>query len=181
MHEKERPTRPTVEANPQAETVVGVFASLDQACHVAEDLRKAGFPKERLSVISQGSNSQPHVGVEDTHSASGAAAGATAGAVLGGALGLAAFAIPGIGPILAAGPIASALTGVLAGGAMGGLAGSFAGMGVPTEHGQAYESAVRTGGAVLAIEGLEADSAEHAECTLTAGGAREVARFHPGA
>ena len=95
-------------------TVVGSFDTVSEAASAARDLRAAGFTDSDVSVIA---NNQQRpvdstVTVTDPDKASGTATGIVAGGALGGAAGLAAsllgLAIPGIGPILAAGPIAAA-------------------------------------------------------------------------
>src|SRR5215207_4033826 len=100
-------------------TVVGSFDSISEATAAARDLRAAGFLDSDVNVIANNTRAVAPEGkaVEDT--ASGAATGIVAGGAIGGAAGLAAalmgLAIPGIGPILAAGPIAAALAGAGAG------------------------------------------------------------------
>ena len=73
-------------------------------------------------------------------------AGVSTGAVLGGALGwlagIGALAIPGIGPIIAAGPFMGAIVGVSMGGAVGGVTGALIGMGIPEFEAKRYEGKV---------------------------------------
>jgi hypothetical protein len=63
--------------------------------------------------------------------AAGAGTGAAVGGVLGWLVGVGALAIPGIGPLMAAGPVVAALAGAGAGGATGGLVGGLIGAGIP--------------------------------------------------
>lgn len=98
--------------------------------------------------------------------------GTATGAAIGGAGGLLAaaglFTIPGIGPILALGPLAAGLTGAAAGGLIGGLVD----MGVPRERSEYYEGRVRQG-QVLAT--IDADGREsEVEEVLRRNGASEV-------
>jgi hypothetical protein len=134
----------------QARTVVGVFERFEQAAAAQHALLAAGFRDADISLVMQQSGSAPELGADDTKASQGTVTGASVGAVLGGVAGLAALAIPGIGPILAAGPIAAAV-GALTGGALGGLIGSFSGLGIPTENAKEYDAAVRSGGVVLAV------------------------------
>ena len=87
---------------------------------------------------------------EDVDTNSGAGTGAGIGALLGGIAGLLAglsiITIPGIGPILGAGPIASTLMGAVAGGPVGGLLGALTDMGVPEEHAGYYSRRSATRG-----------------------------------
>ena len=87
--------------------------------------------------------------------ASGAAAGAVTGGVVGGAAGLAAslmgLAIPGIGPIIAAGPIVATLSGAGVGAVAGGLIGGLTDMGVSKTDAEYYAESVRRGGALVTV------------------------------
>ena len=87
--------------------------------------------------------------------ASGAATGAVTGGVVGGAAGLAAslmgLAIPGIGPIIAAGPIVATLSGAGVGAVAGGLIGGLTDMGVSKTDAEYYAESVRRGGALVTV------------------------------
>lgn len=100
--------------------------------------------------------------VEEDSAAEGAGVGAGVGAVIGGLggllVGLGALAIPGIGPVVAAGPLAAALTGLagagagaVAGGVTGGLLGALVDMGVPEENAHYYAEGVRRGGTLVTL------------------------------
>src|SRR6266516_495687 len=89
-----------------ARTVVGVFDRFEQADAAAKDLRAAGYRETDISLVMQQPGSAPEIGAGATKADQGTATGATVGAILGGVAGLATLAIPGIGPLLAAGPIA---------------------------------------------------------------------------
>lgn len=164
--------------NLQSRIVVGVFDRREQAEAAREALQAAGYTDEDVSVVMQPAESAPEVPAGETKADQGSVAGVSAGAVVGGALGLAALAIPGIGPLLAIGPIAAALGGAVAGGALGGLIGSFAGLGIPTEHAKEYEAAVRSGGIVVAIKVPDGTAGERAGDILRQQGAREVASYN---
>jgi uncharacterized protein (TIGR02271 family) len=72
---------------------------------------------------------------------------------LGGLLvGLGALAIPGIGPVLAAGPLVSALAGAGIGAATGGLLGALVNAGIPEEHAGYYAEGVRRGGTLVTVQ-----------------------------
>jgi hypothetical protein len=87
--------------------------------------------------------------------ASGAATGAVTGGVVGGAAGLAAslmgLAIPGIGPIIAAGPIVATLSGAGVGAVAGGLIGGLTDLGVSKTDAEYYAESVRRGGALVTV------------------------------
>ena len=71
----------------------------------------------------------------NTKAPEGAATGAGTGALVGGTLGwlagIGTLAIPGVGPLIAAGPIMAALSGAAVGGTVGGVSGALIGMGIP--------------------------------------------------
>lgn len=163
--------------NLEARVVVGVFDCYNQAQQAAATIRDAGIASEDISVVFRQPDTPPEVGAGDTQATGGALTGATAGALVGGVLGLAALAIPGIGPLLAAGPLAVAL-GALTGGALGGLVGSFAGLGIPTEHAQQYEAAVRAGGAIVTAKVPDDETAGRIRQILERHGARESSSYN---
>jgi hypothetical protein len=110
---------------------------------------------------------------------SNAAAGAVTGGVVGGAAGLAAslmgLAIPGIGPIIAAGPIVSLLTGAGVGAVAGGLIGGLTDMGVSRADAEYYAEAVRRGGALVTVRADDA-RAERAAEIMRSHGAIDIER-----
>jgi len=162
-----------------ARTVVGVFSDAGVMDLALRELRDAGYSDDDVSVIRQGDAAAPPMSAGETKAGAGIATGATAGAVLGGIAGLAALAIPGIGPLIAAGPIVAALSGAATGGALGALAGSFAGLGMPSEHAQEYESAVRSGGVFVSIKTANDDGAHRATELLRRHGADKVSSYQP--
>src|SRR5262245_56948013 len=101
-------------------TVIGLYDNLAEAKSVVDDLVRNGIERDNISLILPDPEKQyaRHLGgatseAEDV--ASGAAAGAIGGAIMGGLsgvlLGLGAVLIPGIGPVIAAGPIVAGLLG----------------------------------------------------------------------
>ena len=99
----------------------------------------------------------------------GLASGAAWGGLAGLALGAGALAIPGLGPIVAAGPIAAALTGA----ATGGLAGGLIDWGIPEESGRQLQEEVRRGN-ILALLQCSEDKVDRAANILRENGARNV-------
>jgi hypothetical protein len=91
--------------------------------------------------------------------ASGVAAGAGIGAALGGiaglVVGLGVLAIPGIGPIVAAGPLATTLAGAGIGAAAGGIIGALTDVGIPEEEAGYYAEGIRRGGTLLTVRANE--------------------------
>jgi hypothetical protein len=116
---------------------------------------------------------------KETKAPEGATAGATAGGVLGGTLGvlvgLGALAIPGIGPLLAAGPIVAGLAGIGAGGAVGGLIGALVGMGIPEYEARRYEGHVKDGGILISVHCETPGEILRAKEILAGAGATDIA------
>ncbi len=156
-----------------AQVVIGVFDDTATAQSAVNALEASGYPREDISLVMQERGSAPEIGAEATHADTGIATGVGAGAVLGGIAGLAALAIPGVGPLLAAGPLA-ALLGAVSGAALGGLLGSFTGLGIPTEAAKEYEAAVREGGVVVAAKAADADNEKRITDVLQQHGPRTV-------
>jgi hypothetical protein len=151
------------EERPMIKTVVGSFDSASDATNAARELRAAGFMDDDVNVVANNAR-RPEVAettradvatdlVDDA--ANGAATGAITGGAIGGVAGLAfslmGLAIPGIGPILAAGPIVAALTGAGAGAVAGGLIGALTDLGVDETAAGYYAEAVRRGAALVTI------------------------------
>jgi len=66
-------------------------------------------------------------------------------------VGIGTLAIPGVGPLIAAGPIMAALGGVAAGGAVGGLAGALVGFGIPEYEAKQYEGKIKNGNILISV------------------------------
>jgi outer membrane lipoprotein SlyB len=136
-----------------AKTVLGVFNSVDQAEKAADELQKKGFNKDEISIVAKETSANRGGGDRDRDTMNqDLSQGVSTGGAIGGAAGLlagiGALAIPGIGPIIAAGPIAAALTGAVTGGVAGGLLD----WGVPEDTGRKYEEKVKEGKIVAAVK-----------------------------
>jgi hypothetical protein len=159
-------------------TAVGLFDTIRQAETAVRDLVDMGIPRENISVIANNARGEYTVDTGAGATTEGAAAGAIGGTVVGGALGLlvglGALAIPGIGPVLAVGPLAAAVgsTAAAAGGAAagagigaaaGGLLGALVGAGVPEEEANYYTEGVRRGGTLVSVSYDGADQSAIAD------------------
>src|SRR6202521_830618 len=136
--------------------VFGIYSTRSAAENAADAIVKSGFATSDISVLlPENLGSKPIATEKATKAPEGATAGGGTGAVLGGALGLlagiGALAIPGVGPLIAAGPIMAALAGVGVGGAIGGIAGALVGMGIPEYEAKRYEGRVKEGGMLLSV------------------------------
>jgi hypothetical protein len=113
----------------------------------------------------------------DASVASGAGKGAVAGGMIGGTAGLiaglAGLALPGIGPLVAAGPIAAVLTGAGIGAAAGGLIGGLGQVGVSEADAEYYAEAVRRGGALVIVRAAD-DRAPRIADTMRDRGAIDI-------
>lgn len=142
-------------------TVVGLFDNMEEARDVVDDLVDEGFSRNDISMIArdyEGTYGERLEGYEDEGDAAaeGAVAGALGGGMIGGLAGLlvgaSAFIIPGVGPIVAAGPIAAAIAGAGIGAATGGILGALVGWGIPEEEAEYYTEGVRRGGTLVGVK-----------------------------
>lgn len=149
------------------------------------ELRRSGYPMEKVSVVKQdggkirtelGNDTRVNDRIEepkDNQADKGASTGAVVGGTLGGItgllVGLGTLAIPGVGPILLAGATATALATALAGGAIGaatgGLLGALAGLNVPEDKAKVYQDRIYRGDFLVIIEG-DASQIDKAEDVL---------------
>ncbi|MBD0344423.1 MAG: DUF1269 domain-containing protein [Coleofasciculus sp. Co-bin14] len=154
----------------QQKRAVGIFTNWTEVKQALHDLKQAGFPPNRVSVIAKTLESkQPIRGARtrngSNHAGEGAATGALTGGVVGGVTGLlvgiGALAIPLIGPIMLAGALTTALATTLAGGAIGvvagGILGLLIGLGIPEERAKMYRDRVLRGDYLVMVEGTDED------------------------
>lgn len=134
------------------QTYSRVYDSYASAQQALERLEAMGVPSADISLIANKHVSEQYSNVDD---ASGTETGATVGAAVGGGAGLLAgiglLAIPGLGPVVAAGWLASTLAGAVAGSAAGGIIGALTDMGVSDEDAHVYSEVVRRGGTLLTV------------------------------
>jgi hypothetical protein len=146
----------------------------------AVDMLKAeGYRNTDISVLfPQNAGTKDFAHEKNTKAPEGATTGASAGAIAGGTLGwlagIGALAIPGIGPLVAAGPIVAALAGAGAGGAVGGIVGALVGMGIPEYEAKRYEGRVKNGGILLSVHCDNSEWTSKAKRILEQTGAEDV-------
>lgn len=143
-------------------SVVGIVATQAQAQRIVDEVQVIGVPNSEVSALFPDKGGTRDFAHENhTKAPEGAVAGVGAGGVLGGTLGLlagiGALAIPGVGPLIAAGPLMGALSGAAAGAAVGGLAGALIGLGIPELEAKAYEGKIRDGNLLLAVHASNSD------------------------
>lgn len=157
----------------------GIYRSLPAADRGTDALIEAGFRKDDISVLAPDGDSTRELATEkNTKAPEGATTGAATGGLLGGTLGLlagiGALAIPGVGPLIAAGPIMAALAGAGAGAATGGVIGALAGMGMPEYEAKRYEGRVKDGGILVSVHCDNSEWTDRAKQILERTGAEDV-------
>lgn len=160
--------------------VFGLYSTTAQAELAVDTLVKEGFSNSDVSVLladNQGSKDFAHE--KNTKAPEGTTTGVTAGGAIGGTLGLlagiGALAIPGVGPLIAAGPIMGALAGLGVGGAVGGIVGALVGMGIPEYEAKRYEGRVKEGGVLLSAHCDTSEQIDRAKAILKRTGASDIA------
>lgn len=163
----------------KSKAVFGIYSSRVGVESAVNALKAAGFRSSDISVLMPESVATREFAHEKhTKAPEGAATGAGTGAVIGGALGwlagIGALAIPGVGPLIAAGPIVAALAGAGAGGAVGGIAGALIGMGIPEYEAKRYEGSINKGGILLSVHSESSEEVDHAKEILKSTGAKDI-------
>lgn len=155
------------------QTVRGIFYTPAAAERAVADLIAGGFARDRISLISPGSAEAEHLKLpgSDAEHVEELAVGAVGGGLLGGALGalvgMIVVAIPGIGPVLLAGPLAAAISGAGvtmavgagAGAVGGGVLGALAWAGLTGDEAHVYEEFLRRGGTLVMVQASNAERA----------------------
>jgi hypothetical protein len=151
-----------------------------QAETIVHRLKLGGFSNNDISVLfpdKTGTRDFAHE--QHTKAPEGAVAGGTTGAALGGVLGwlagIGTLAIPGLGPLIAAGPIMAALSGVAVGGVVGGLTGALIGMGLPEFEAKRYESKLQSGNILVSVHSENSEETELAKNIFEEAGAEDIA------
>ena len=160
-------------------SVFGIYPTRVAAEECVDSLRRAGFRNTDISALfPDNAGTKDFAFEKNTKAPEGAATGATSGAVVGGVLGWLAgiglLAIPGIGPLLAAGPIVAMLAGVGAVGVAGGIVGALVGLGIPEYEALRYEGRVKHGGILLSVHCDDSHWVKRAEEILKATGAEDI-------
>jgi hypothetical protein len=151
-------------------TISRLYKHYDTGARVVAELEHFGISHTDISIIANNDtgwfdrNRSTRIdrdadGTDDR--AEGAAAGAGIGATIGGVAGLLAglglLAIPGIGPVVAAGWLASTAAVAAAGGATGGLIGALTQSGIGEPEARNYAEGVRRGGTLVTVRVRDTD------------------------
>ncbi len=166
-------------------SVVGIYADHAAAEAAVRQLHEAGFNLCDLSIVGRDfqETEEPYGLVSrGDYVKAGAETGALFGGMSGLCLGAAFLVLPGIGPVLVAGPIAAVLVagleGALAGTALGSLAGALVGWDVPKDRAIKYEKQVK-GGKFLVIVRSVPEIVARARSLLVAQGPEHIALYEP--
>jgi len=140
-----------------ANTVVGVFYTRDEAEHAIHELKDAGFDDNKIGMISRNAEGKLVQEKGETYAEEGAVAGAAAGAGVGALIGLGVLSgvIPVVGPVLALGTLGTILLNAAGGAAIAGLAGALIGWGVPEEDASYYEEQVKGGRFLVTVDAAD--------------------------
>src|SRR5271166_371210 len=151
------------------QTVTALYDTYDDAISATRALEEAGIPASDISVVSNNADNRydrEHASNAAEDAGKGAGIGAVVGGVGGLLTGLGLMAIPGVGPVVAAGWLVAtavgAAGGAVVGGAAGGLVGSLTGAGVPEHDANFYAEGLRRGGTLVTarVDDARASTAE---------------------
>jgi hypothetical protein len=127
---------------------VAVYDSIDQAWNAIRELEESQIPPNQVSLVAYDVPQEENLQYGD-NTEQNAARGAGVGGLVGLLLGAPLLAIPGVGPVLLAGPIATGMTGAI----VGGFLGSMTGWGVHSDHIRDYEDLVKQGALLVVVNG----------------------------
>jgi hypothetical protein len=177
----------------QKQIIAALFENLEQAEHAIGELRGAGMPESAISVVTMhrdedrkpdGAGHVSSLAQESDSHTSGAVKGAATGGAVGIVAGLAALAIPGVGPFVAAGaigqafgPIGSALlmSGAV-GATAGGLAAGLVNYGIDEKDAEEMERRIREGAVLVTVEADSGRECAATRAVLRAAGGETAAR-----
>lgn len=165
-------------------TVAGAFDEPRHAEMALNDLKDAGFSPDQVSVVARDTKESEAMvdrsnmgGAETAGAGTGALLGGITGGIAGWLVGIGALAIPGIGPIVAAGALATTLGGAAVGAVAGGLIGALVGAGVPEEDARSYETHVKEGRILLTAQAATREQAQRARDAFDRHGGRDVRAY----
>ena len=126
-------------------TITRSYDNYETARSVVEELEDEGVSSSNVSIVGHSGKTG------ETNAEEGAGIGAGVGGTAGLLAGLGMLAIPGVGPVVAAGWLAATAAGAVAGAAAGGLVGSFIKEGHDEDEANYYAETVRRGGSVVSV------------------------------
>jgi uncharacterized membrane protein len=136
-------------------TLVTTFDDAREAEQAVHALHDAGFARDDIGWVSRNAEGEEVADGRASSVRSSALEGMGVGGALGGLAGLligvAALAVPGIGPLVVAGPLVTALAGAGVGVAAGGIIDALVHLGVPNDEAHRYADRLRVGGAIVTV------------------------------
>lgn len=160
-------------------SVYAIAISEGQANQIVDSLTRSGFATNDISALFPDKESTHEFSHEkNTKAPEGALTGAATGGVVGGTLGLlagiGALAIPGVGPLIAAGPLMAAMSGAAAGATVGGITGALIGMGIPELEAKRYENRIAEGNILISVHVEDGDQVNRAKEIFKSAGAEDI-------
>jgi hypothetical protein len=168
----------------KSKSVFGIYSSPRDVETAIGEFKDAGFSSSDVSVLLPDKANKEDIVAEDaTKAPTGATVGLGSGAAVGGTLGwligIGALAIPGIGPVIAAGPIVAALAGIGVGGALGGFAGCLIGVGISEDQVKKYHERLSKGGILVAVRCETSREVRRAKDILHRTGTEDIGASNP--
>jgi len=163
----------------KSRSVSGIYLTRRDVEAAVTAFKDAKFSNSDISVLLPEASGGEVVTEESTKAPEGAVVGVGSGAAVGGTLGwlvgAGALALPGIGPVIVAGPIVAALAGISVGGALGGFAGSLIGGGISEPEAKKYEGRLLKGGILVAVHCETPEEIKRAQEIMEATKAEDIA------
>ena len=169
----------TTDDNSKKKAVFGIYDSRAEAESAANRILESGFSRDDVSVLMSDTQSTKDFATKKNTKApegttTGGVIGGAAGGVLGLLAGIGSLSIPGLGPLIAAGPIMAVLAGIGSGGVVGGIIGALVGMGIPEYEAKRYEGRVKEGGVLLSVHCDTGEEVDRAKSLLEDTGAEDI-------
>lgn len=160
-------------------SVYAIAVSDSQVNQIVDSLNRAGFATDDISVLFPDKDTSHEFSHEkNTKAPEAGLTGAASGGVVGGSLGLlagvGALAIPGVGPLIAAGPLLAALSGAAAGATLGGVTGALIGLGIPEIEAKRYKNRIEKGNILISVIANTSDEVSKAKKILKNANAEDI-------
>jgi hypothetical protein len=158
-------------------TIAGFFRTRVEGETAYNQLLANGFDRDQVSFVAGDTRGHqtPAIGpIEGTGAESEMPQDIAVGSAVGLVAGLILLVIPGVGPLLAAGPLAAAMGGLAAGAGVGGIVGILRDNGVSDEEAAFYEDGVRRGGALITVRGATEQGEKKARKIMNENGSIET-------
>ena len=161
--------------------VLCIADSEARAERIVRDLRHAGFTEESISLVFPGADATTEV-AHEAHStapedvSAGVGTGALVGGTIGWLSGVGAIAVPGLGALVAAGPILATLSAATAGATVGGIAGARVGYAVPELEAKLYEGKLAGGNFLISVHTTSVAQQAHARDVFANNDATDISQ-----